>query len=195
MITGRFIILRQITMSDMPKVVEWYQDSELMKYYDELTVNSPREIEQILQQNITTGDRIDYIIETNDREPIGRIFLKNINWLNRNLEIHTMVGQKNKRNLVFGAEAAFLILLYSFHTLNMHKVYGRVMDYAIEILKLMKEMNFTKEAVCKKKCFQQGKYHDVLFFGLLDREFEQFLQSQKGQKYYTASQGSRRKKI
>ena len=195
MITGRVVNLRQITMSDLPKVIEWSQDRELMKYYDELTVNSPREIEQILQQNITKSDRIDYMIETKNREPIGRVFLKKINWLNSNLEIHTMVGQKRKRNFVFGAEAAYLMLLHSFHTLGMHKVYGRVMDYAKEIIKLLKEMGFTKEAVCKKKCFQQGKYHDVLLFGLLDREFEQFLKSSKGQKYFTASQGRHRKKI
>jgi diamine N-acetyltransferase len=190
MITGRVVNLRQITMSDLPKVIEWCQDQELMKYYDELCINSPHEIEHLLHQNITAEDRIDYIIETKNNETVGRIFLKKINLLDRNLEIHTMVGQKSKRNLIFGAEAAFLMLLNSFHTLGMHKVYGRVMGYSKEMIKLLNEIGFTKEAVCKKRCFQNGKYHDVLIFGLLDREFEQFIKSSRGQKYFKASQGS-----
>ncbi len=190
MITGRVVNLRLIKMSDLPEIIEWCHDGELMKYYDELPVNSPRDIELLLLNSVTTDDRIDFIIETKNRESIGRVYLKKINFLNRNLEIHTMIGQKCRRNLVFGAEASFLMLLFSFHTLGMHKVYGRVMSYAREIIKLLKEMGFKQEAVRQKLCFQQGEYLDVLIFGLLAREFEQFLNSPKGQKYYTASRNN-----
>ena len=177
-------------MSDLPKVIEWWQDKELLKYYDELPVNSPSEMEHILRQNISAIDRIDYIIETKKKEPIGRVYLSRINREDRNLEIHTMVGEKNRRNMFFGAEAAFLILLHAFHRLGMHKVYGRVLEYAKEAESLQKEMGFTKEAVLKKRYFQKGKYRDAFLYGLLDREFEDLLKSPKGQKYFAASQGS-----
>ena len=190
MIKGRTVNLRRITMSDLPKVIEWWQDKELLKYYDELPVNSPSEMEHILRQNITAIDRIDYIIETKKKEPIGRVYLSRINREDRNLEIHTMVGKKNRRNMFFGAEAAFLILLHAFHRLGMHKVYGRVLEYAKEAESLQKEMGFTKEAILNKRYFQKGKYRDAFLYGLLDREFEDLLKSPKGQKYLAASQGS-----
>ena len=176
-------------MADLPKTIEWYQDIELLKYYDELPVNSPFELEHILQQNISAADRIDYIIETKQKKSIGRIYLSRINWKDRNLEIHTMVGDKKKRNMLFGAEAAFLILIHSFHQLGMHKVYGRIMEFATEAEKLQKEMGFKKEAVLKKKYFQNGKYVDAYLYGLLDREFDDLLKLPKGQKYLVASQG------
>lgn len=178
-------------MSDLPKIIQWWQDKELLKYYDELPVNSPSEMEHILRQNITATDRLDYIIETKKKDPIGRIYLSRINLEDRNLEIHTMIGEKNKRNMFFGAEAAFLILLHAFHQLGMHKVYGRVLEYAKEAEILQKEMSFKKEAVFKKRYFQKGKYQDAFLYGLLDREFEDLLKSTKGQKYLAASLGNR----
>lgn len=190
MIKGRTVNLRKISVSaDMPKIFEWYQDKELMKYYDELPVGAYFEIEHILRQNMTANDRIDFIIETKKNEQIGRLYLNRINWADRNLEIHTMIGEKNKRNYFFGAEAAFLALLYSFHQLGMHKVYGRLLEYANEAESLQKELGFTKEAVLKKRYFQKGRYQDAVLYGLLDREFETFLGSPKGQKYLAASQG------
>lgn len=189
MIKGRTVNLRRITMADLPNVFEWWQDKELMKYYDELPVNAPFEMEHILRQNISAIDRIDYIIETKKKESIGRIFFSRINLEDRHLEIHTMIGEKKKRNMFFGAEAAFLMLLHAFHQLGMHKVYGRVMEYAKEVEVLQKEMGFTKEAVFKKRYFQKGKYRNAFLYGLLDREFEDLLKSPKGQRYLAASQG------
>jgi len=181
-------------MSDLPRVFEWCRDGELLKYYDELPVNAPFEIEHILQQNISAMDRIDYIIETKQKRPVGRIFLSRINRADRNLEIHTMVGEAKKRNMFFGAEAAFLMLLHTFHQLGMHKVYGRVLEYAGEMATLLREMGFKKEAVLKKRYFQQGQYRDAFLYGLLDREFEDLLKSPKGQKYLAASRGGYKKK-
>ena len=189
MIKGRSVNLRKITMADLPKVFEWCEDKELMKYYDELPVYAPFEMEHILRQNISAVDRIDYIIETKEKKPIGRIFLSMINWDDRHLELHTMVGEINKRNIFFGAEAAFLMLLYTFHQIGMHKVYGRVIEYAKEAEALLKEIGFTKEAVLKKRYFQGGRYWDAFLYGLLDREFEDLLKSSKGQKYLGIAQG------
>lgn len=182
-------------MSDLPKIIQWWQDKELLKYYDELPVNSPSEMEHILRQNITATDRHDYIIENKKKDPIGRIYLSRINMEDRNLEIHTMVGEKNKRNMFFGAEAAFLILLHAFHQLGMHKVYGRVLEYAKEAEALQKDMGFTKEAILKKRYFQKGKYQDAFLYGLLDREFEDLLKSTKGQKYLAASRDNCRLRL
>ena len=190
MIKGRTVNLRRLTIEDMPKVFEWWQDIELMKYYDELPVNSPLEIEHELRLNINTTNRIDFIIETKKKEPIGRIFLSKINWKNRHSELHIMIGDKSKKNMFFGAEAGFLLMLYAFHQLNMHKIYGRMMEYAKEVETLQKEIGFRKEAVLKNKYFQKGRYWDFFIYGLLDREFENLLNSSKGQKYFFASQGS-----
>ena len=101
-----------------------------------------------------------------------------------------MVGERDKRHIVFGAEAEFLLLLYAFRQLNMHKVYGRVIEYAKEAEALVKEIGFKKEAVLRRLIYQKGQYWDMYLYGILDREFEEFLTTPKGKRYLAASQGS-----
>ncbi len=188
MIRGRTVILRKPKLDDLPIIFKWRQDAELSRYYDILPINMPLELEQELRNNLSSMNRIDFIIETRKGEAIGMVYLKNISWKDGNVELHTMVGEKEKRHIVFGAEAQFLLLIYAFRQLNMHKIYGRVIDYAKEEEALIKEVGFVKEAVLRRLIYQKGQYRDVYIYGLLDREFEVFLNSAKGRKYLTASQ-------
>lgn len=176
-------------MADLPRMIKWYQDNELMKYYDELPVRSPFEVEELMRRYISAQNRLDFIIETKKKETVGTIYFSNINWYDRHLEIHTMVGEKNKRNMYFGAEAAFLMTIHAFHQLGMHKIYSRLLPFAKEAGALQKELGFRKEAVLKNRYYQDGEYYDAWLYGLLDREFESFIKSEKGVKYMRASQG------
>ncbi len=190
MIEGRTVNLRRLKIDDLPNVFKWRQDAELMRYYDALPINMPSEIEEELRGDISSTNRLDFIIETKKGESIGTVYLKKINWKDRHTEVHVMVGERDKRYIFFGAEAEFLLLLYAFRQLNMHKVYGRVIEYAKEAENLVKEIGFKKEAVLRRVIYQKGQYWDLYLYGILDREFEEFLTTPKGRRYLAASQGS-----
>jgi RimJ/RimL family protein N-acetyltransferase len=190
MIKGRTVNLRRLGLGDLPEIFRWWQDPELMRHYDELPLNMPLELEQELQTNLSSTNRVDFIIETKKGESIGRVFLRKISWKDRHTELHIMVGEKDKRRMLFGAEAEFLLLFYAFRQLNMHKVYARVMEYAKDSERLVREIGFVKEAVPRKSIYQKGRYWDLYIYGLLDREFEEFLDTPKGKKYLAASQGN-----
>ena len=187
MIKGRTVNLRRLKIDDLPNILKWRQDAELARYYDELPIHMPLEIEQEIRTKISSPDRLDLVIETKKGEAIGVVFLRNIRWKDRNAELHAMVGEKDKRYIFFGAEALFLLLLYAFRRLNMHKIYGRMIEYAKEAEALMKDVGFEKEAVLRKFIYQKGRYWDFYIYRLLDREFEEFLKSKKGKRYLTAS--------
>jgi RimJ/RimL family protein N-acetyltransferase len=187
MIKGRTVDLRRLKIDDLSYILKWRQDAELTRYYDELPINMPLEIEQEIRTKISSPDRLDLIIETKKEETIGVVFLRNIRWKDRNAELHVMVGDKDKRYIFFGAEALFLLLLYAFRKLNMHKIYGQMIEYAKEAGALIKEVGFEKEAVFRRFIYQKGRYWDLYIYGLLDREFEDFLKNKKGNRYLTAS--------
>jgi RimJ/RimL family protein N-acetyltransferase len=186
MIKGSTVNLRRLKIDDLPYILKWRQDAELSRYYDELPINMPVEIEQEIHTKISSPNRLDLIIETKKGEAIGVVFLRNIRWKDRNAELHAMVGEKDKRHIFFGVEAEFLLLLYAFRKLNMHKIYGRMIEYAKEQEALVKEIGFEKEVVFRKFIYQKGRYWDLYIYGLLDREFEEFLKSKKGKRYLTA---------
>jgi len=187
MIKGRTVNLQRLKIDDLPYIFKWRQDAELSRYYDELPINMPLEIEHEIRTKISSPNRLDLIIESKKGEAIGVVFLKNISWKDRNAELHAMVGEKDKKYIGFGAEALFLLLLHAFRQLNMHKIYGRVIEYAKESEALVKEVGFEKEAVFKRFIYQKGRYWDLYIYGLLNREFEEFLKSKKGRRYLTDS--------
>jgi len=182
-IKGRHVNLRRMKIDDVPNVIKWRQDAELSRYYDELPINTPLEIEHEIRANLNSPKRLDFVIETKRGDTIGMVYLMNISWKNKNTELHIKVGESEKRRFIFGAEASFLLLLYSFNNLNMHKVYGRTLEYARESERLIRDVGFEKEAVFRKMIYQRGRFWDLNVYGILDTEFRAFLTNSKGRRY------------
>jgi len=183
MIKGRHVNLRRPKLDDIPRMVKWRQDAELSRYYDELPLNMPLEVEQELRAHLQSPNRLDFTIETKKGEAIGVTYLASIDWRNRNAELHIKVGEKERRSFIFGADASFLMLLFSFQKLNMHKVYARILEFSRESERLAKHIGFKKEAVLRKAAYQKGRYWDLRIYGLLKREFRAFLGEERSRRY------------
>jgi len=186
MIKGRTVNLKRVRLNDLTCILKWWQNQHLMQYYDRLTIHSPLELGEELRRNLSTFNRFDFIIETKVREPIGLIYLQKINYNDRHCEMHIMVGEPDKKYQLSGVEAGFLLLYYAFNQLNMHKIYGHVMEFASGAERLLKAVGFKEEAVLKKAIHQKGRFWDVRLYGLLDKEFTVFLNTKGGKRYLTA---------
>jgi len=96
-IKGRLVNLRKIRLDDIGYIARWQQDEELMKYYDESVFKTIDEISKGILNNLKSPERIDYMIETIGKKPIGTIALKRIDWISKNCEILIMVGEERKK--------------------------------------------------------------------------------------------------
>ena len=148
--------IRGLRINDLPEIYKWRQNEELMRYYDTLPVDSPMEIETEMYNNLNSITRQDFIIETKTLNPIGIIFLNDINWKDRHAELQVLIGEKEKRHRAFGIEAELRMLIYAFHFLNLHKIYAQVIKYARESKRLIEQVGFVQEAVLKNKFYQKG---------------------------------------
>lgn len=187
MIKGRTVNLRRMRLNDLTFIVNWWQNQELMRYYDRLPIHSPLELSEEIRKNIGASHRLDFVIETKSVDPIGLIYLSNINLSDRHCEMHIMIGEADRKNLFPGAEAGFLLLRYAFNHLNMNKVYGRVMEFATEAERLLIAIGFSEEAILRKIVCQKGRLWDLRIYGLLYREFEAILRKPKGKRYLARS--------
>ena len=187
MISGRLVNLKRLGLKYLPHIYKWRNDQQLMSFYEIFPCASMAKIEQAVNKNIKSGDRLDLIVETLKGDAIGAAWLKRIDWRMRTCDLNMMIGENDYRSKLYGAEAEFLLLKYSMHELNMHKVYARIVEFARESQKLVREAGFKKEAVLRKAVYQNGTYWDLLVFGLLQQEFSEFLNSPRGQKYLRMS--------
>ena len=195
MIKGRIVNLKRVRLNDLTYILKWWQNQDLMRYYDRLPIHSPLELGEELRRNLSTFNRFDFIIETKVGEPIGLIYLQKISYNDRHCEIHIMIGESDKNTQLAGVEAGFLLLYYAFNQLNIHKVYGHVMEFASGAERLMKAVDFKEEAILKKTIYQKGRFWDVRIYGLLNTEFAVFLNTPAGKRYLAAFQSDPKSRI
>ncbi len=183
---GRKVILRSMRYEDSKFLMKWYQDLELIKYYDLLPPPTYAQIEKKIGKRLGDKNRIDLIIENRQVEAVGMVYLKKIDWKNSHAELHVMIAEKSNQGRLFGAEAGFLMLNYAFQELNLNKIYCRAIEYASEVQGLINHCGFKKEAVCQHLLYQQGKYWNVNIYGILKEEFERFIRKD-GKQYFSMS--------
>ncbi|WP_082676274.1 GNAT family N-acetyltransferase [Shouchella shacheensis] len=112
------------------------------------------------------------IEEIEGNKPIGVTSLINIDYGSRNAECIIDIGDKNYWSKGFGQEAFRLLLDFAFHELNLHKVYVRVFSFNERAIKLYQKLGFNEEGELKEQFYRAGAWHNVIFMGLLKRNYE-----------------------
>ena len=68
-------------------------------------------------------------------------------------------------------EALRLALRYAFTELKLHKVYLRVLDYNERAVRAYQKVGFQVEGTLREEMFVNGRWHDLIYMGLLELEF------------------------
>jgi len=85
------------------------------------------------------------------------------------------IGEGDDREAGYGRDALDLLLRFSFHELNLHRVSVFPAADNIPILSLVEKAGFELEATRRKAAFHDGSYWDELDLGLLKEKWEKML--------------------
>lgn len=102
---------------------------------------------------------------------IGTCGFFSIDWRNRNSEFGINIGEKSYWNQGFGTEAVRLLAKHGFHTLNLHRIYLRVLETNPRAIRAYEKAGFTHEGRQRQAEFRKGKYIDILVMSMLKDEF------------------------
>lgn len=189
-------MLKTLDSDDLHHLYKWRNDPDLMAFYGLSPIISIEKLNEEIKANKRLQSRLDFMVLTRKKTPIGMVWLKRIDWINRHCELNCMIGEKSHRANVFGPEAMFLLLCLCMDELNLHKVYAKIVEFARQSHDLVTLAGFKKEAVLKKMVFHDGQYWNLFIYGLFRREFNCFINSPIGQKYLLFSrQGLKRQVI
>jgi RimJ/RimL family protein N-acetyltransferase len=103
---------------------------------------------------------------------IGSISIHNIDHLNRNAFLGIFIGEEEYRCKGYGAESVKLILDYGFHTLNLNNIMLSVKEDNVEGIACYKKVGFREVGRRREWVFKDGRYIDVIYMDMLEREFE-----------------------
>lgn len=106
----------------------------------------------------------------NNDNVIGELQLKSFRWFNRKAELSIFILQEY-RNTGFGSEALKFIINFAFDKLNLHRLEAEVIEYNESAKKIVEGFGFVLEGRLREAKYNNGKYYDILRYGLLKKEF------------------------
>ncbi|HEX5500307.1 MAG TPA: GNAT family protein, partial [Thermomicrobiales bacterium] len=111
------------------------------------------------------------VIETPERAPIGLIVLRSERPEARAVELSILIGEPDLWGQGLGADALETVLDACFNGWNLHRVWLRSEAWNVRAHRLYTKAGFRQEGVLRQAAFLDGRYEDVLVFGLLAAEW------------------------
>jgi RimJ/RimL family protein N-acetyltransferase len=176
MLRGTKVELRPFRRSDLAYFVKWFNDPEVMQYlsfYLPMTEMTEEKFIENLANN--PGTDVYFVIEAieNDgNKAIGSIGLNGIHPKDHFATFGIAIGEKEYWSKGYGTEAAKLIIKYGFEQLNLHRISSIVYDFNERSLRMHLSVGFKEEGRRREMAFKNGKYADVVVFGLLRKEWQ-----------------------
>jgi RimJ/RimL family protein N-acetyltransferase len=115
-------------------------------------------------------ESIDFIIN-HDEEIIGQVSLKSIRWFNRKAVLSLFLKPENQGKKL-GLMILEAMMEHAFGKLNFYRLEAEVIEYNERALKLVEMLGFTMEGRLRQAKYSDGKYYDILRFGILKHEFD-----------------------
>lgn len=181
---GLFCNLQRPSLEDAETLLEWVQDPYLQEkvFGMEPELDQAQEIVQKwIEENteLFGADNLVLIARHVKKDiPIGLVMLKNIDWRNRCVDIHYLIADKAHRDGPYGPEMVLTALVYIFHTLNFHKVYGYVYSNNLSSLNMA---NFAakEEGILKNYSYANDQWLNYHLYSITGQNFKDFLDENK----------------
>lgn len=166
-INGKRLYLRPPHKSDLPTLVRWFNDPEVRIFLNQRYPMTESSEEKWLEGLAERKNDIVLVIVLKGRtpaqdRPIGNIGIHGIERENGIATTGAAIGEKDCWGKGYGTEAKMILLEYAFNTLNLRKIYSRVLAINPRSRAYSEKCGYVLEAILPKHHFRQGRYVDEL---------------------------------
>ena len=175
LLQGTNVKLTACTPHDIPVMLRWYQDDNLLRLLDALPARPRSEnglAEWISNPQKATDSFLFGLRLCADDTLIGCIELDGILWTHQTSWLAIAIGDAVHRDKGYGREAMELALRFAFYELNLYRVQLTVFGYNHRAIALYEKIGFTREGVYRECLHRDGQRHDMILYGILRPEWE-----------------------
>lgn len=174
--TGKKIRLRAPLCGDCVLFVDKSGniDTDTAKLYDRIDLpKSPKDMGEFLENANKDSLKDDFLftIETIDGTPVGQITAFDCDRRNGTFKYGLFIHPDCKGN-GYAKEAAVILLDYYFNQLRYHKANIYIYKSNTASIAFHSKLGFEKEGISRECAFFDGEYCDVVYMGMIDREFK-----------------------
>lgn len=172
---GDLVRLRAIEAASWEVFYEWNFDTDGARQLYEIPFPSSRERVQAWVQSTAKddnkGEDFNFQIERLDGEMVGTITTHHCN-PRCGTFMYGIAILPHHRRQGYASEAVRLVLRYYFQERRYQKVNVEVYGFNESSMRMHEGLGFTLEGQLRRMIYTQGKYHDILIYGMTVEEFE-----------------------
>ena len=170
-IRGCKVNLRPIKLEDTPLIVKWRNNPKVMENFI-FQIPFTEEMHMLwMNTKVKKGEVVQYIIEEAETStPVGSVYLRDIHKEYRSAEYGIFIGEDSGRGKGYGTETAKLFVEYMFESLNLHRIFLRVLDGNEIACKSYEKAGFKHEGIFRDMVKIDGIYRDVIFMAKINEK-------------------------
>ncbi len=165
------LTLKPVVEEDLEAILRIQTDREVLKAmrFKKLTLDDQKKWFQSLG-NSTLAFSVFRNGFNESRELVGLATVNNIDHHHKRASwgLKFKIGEQNHG---FGYEASLLLMNYCFTKLGLHKMFGDSITENIASRKMCKKIGLTEDGILRQHFNIDGKFHDLVYFGILKEEF------------------------
>ena len=167
------VSIREITKEDTSNIIKWRNSQHVMDVFIERTPLTEEKHLDWYENMVKTGKVVQFIMVDNvNNVDFGSAYLKNIDNINHKAEYGIFIGEDDYLSQGYGNRITSLVLDYAFNTLNLHKVYARILKYNKQSYNMFHKLGFKEDALFREEVFIEGEPKDVYFVSIIKEEWE-----------------------
>lgn len=155
--------------------IQWLNDAEVCRFNRHHTYPYNEEKAKAYIQAVMHDTRsiVLAIIETQSNRHIGNIALQQIDPVNRSADLSILIGERSAWGRSYATEAFSTLMAHGFGALNLHRIYCGTAAENRAMRHVAQKVGMRQEGVRREAMFKEGRYLDIVEFGILREEFDQ----------------------
>jgi RimJ/RimL family protein N-acetyltransferase len=146
-----------------------YKNTQYIAREDLSNVIKFHKIKNYLIKIIKSKNNFMFLVRDKYNTPIGTIKIGHIDWYHKRGELGILIDQTYQGN-GYGAQAASLLIDYSFKNLKLNKITGGCISKNIAMKKIFLKNKFKKEGFYKNHTFFNKNFVNHVSYGLLNKK-------------------------
>lgn len=170
MIYGDRIILRAIERADLPDYVQWLNDPAVLEFFGNQVPFSLVQEEKWYEEMLRDPSLRAFAVEVQGRH-VGGAGYSHIDGRNARAEVGLFIGPPDMWDCGLGFDVLRTLVRFGFEQMNLNRIYLRVFAGHERAIHLYEKAGFRHEGSWRQAEFRHGRYHDLLWMGMLREEW------------------------
>lgn len=172
---GKKVRLRAIRNEDLDEMLDMFSDFEQVRQFVFPGPPFPptrKDEQNFIESNSMMKETYNFAIETLEGEYIGGCGIPKIGWVSRVAMVGIWLGREEFQGKGYGSDAMRVLCRFLYDQVNVRKIALTVYGFNKRAIRSYEKVGFRVEGRLREAMYRNGSYHDVIWMGMFQDEFE-----------------------